>query len=284
MGVIRKFAQQALAGIGWSEPKADGEMTSPFDVIRHEDMHGEYWLARELAPRLGYGANHAQWQNFVSVIGKARAALKNLGHAPDDHCTDVNTMIEIGKGGHRAAEDFRLSRRACYMVALCGDARKPEVAAAKNYFIETTRAAELGIAIGNPKLSAKIDRWAAAGKDWAFIENKLKAEIVRGVWTDTHQDAGIKGWGYSHLTRAITKKLMGKYPAEIREERGVKKTRDGFTVPELVNMAFAESLSAQMVAQNARKGYQECKADCEIAAENTMRAINDSLRGKAITE
>lgn len=28
----------------------DGPSGSPFDAIRHEDEHGEYWLARELQP------------------------------------------------------------------------------------------------------------------------------------------------------------------------------------------------------------------------------------------
>lgn len=55
--------------------------SSPFDAIRHEDTDGEYWLARELMPLLGYG----RWNRVPDVIDRASAACSNSGHDADQH-------------------------------------------------------------------------------------------------------------------------------------------------------------------------------------------------------
>lgn len=52
-------------------------------------------------------------------------------------------MIEAGKGATRKIDDYLLSRFACYLIAMNGNPRKPEVAAAQNYFAVSTRANEI---------------------------------------------------------------------------------------------------------------------------------------------
>lgn len=112
---------------------------SSFDAIRHEDAEGEYWLARELMPYLGY----KNWQNFILIIEKAKQAFDGVGIDHSDMVIDVSNHVPRGFGEvPQAVHDVRLNRRACYMVAICGDPRKPEVAAAKHYFVIKTRQAE----------------------------------------------------------------------------------------------------------------------------------------------
>ena len=52
-------------------------------------------------------------------------------------------MVSVGSGVEREIDDIYLTRYACYLTAQNGDARKPAIAFAQNYFAVQTRRAEL---------------------------------------------------------------------------------------------------------------------------------------------
>ena len=66
--------------------------TSPFDRIRHEDEHGEYWLARELQPLMGY----EKWERFNGVIDRAIRSAENTATYSDQAFSRIR---EKGTGG-----------------------------------------------------------------------------------------------------------------------------------------------------------------------------------------
>lgn len=109
-----------------------------FNSIRHFDDDGnEYWFARELMPLLGY----IQWRRFEGAIDRATATLENIGGVKTAHINHLPGKIT--KDGQEG-DDYKLSRLACYLVAINGDPRKPKIAAAQAYFVVKAREAELG--------------------------------------------------------------------------------------------------------------------------------------------
>ena len=138
-------------------------------------------------PLLGYGN---KWQNFVDVIKKAMISCETTGNIVTDHFTGTSKMVEIGSRAKRSVQDYYLSRLACYLIAMNGNSRKPEIAAAQNYFAVTTRAHEmhqlrqereariqirLEVAEGNKQLSEQRRRWVCALKC-------LGSSTMRAIW------------------------------------------------------------------------------------------------------
>jgi DNA-damage-inducible protein D len=89
------------------------------DGIRHENGV-EYWYARDLYPLLGY----SRWENFETAIERAEEACKNAGGSVADHFREATKKTIIGHGIEKDIDDIKLTRYACYLVALNGDPRK----------------------------------------------------------------------------------------------------------------------------------------------------------------
>ncbi|QXN74958.1 antirepressor [Gordonia phage Posh] len=115
-------------------PHAAGE--SPFDAGRTPCPQGgeDRWSARWLQDQMGY----PRWADFEPVIERAKVAAHNQGF-------NVRTLFRVNpeKSGGRPRTDYQLTRFAAYLVAMNGDPRKREVAAAQAYFAVKTRQAEV---------------------------------------------------------------------------------------------------------------------------------------------
>lgn len=84
-----------------------------------------YWYARDFMEMLGYQT----FASFQKAVHKAIAACTTLGIDVIDNFQQVEREIN----GKRE-RDYKLSRFACYLTAMNGDSKKPEVARAQAYF------------------------------------------------------------------------------------------------------------------------------------------------------
>ena len=113
------------------------KLFTSFEGIKEENADWEFWDARKLQVLLWY----SKWENFAKTIEKAKVASENSG-TPHQY----EFFLIPGKtseGGWRPSENYRLSRYACYLIAINGDPEKPEIAFAQTYFAVQTRKQEL---------------------------------------------------------------------------------------------------------------------------------------------
>ena len=180
-----------------------------FEQIKHIDENGqEYWLARELGRVLQY----SDWRNFESVIFRAMEACKNSGYQVLDHFGETTKLLKIGGGGHRKISDYALTRYACYLIVMNGDAQKPVIAVGQTYFAVKTRQQELiehydelsedqkRLAIRNEMIEhnkslAEAAQMAGVSepRDYAIFQNKGYQGLYGGLSVrDIHARKGLK--------------------------------------------------------------------------------------------
>jgi DNA-damage-inducible protein D len=138
---LERFSK-AVSDKGDPAPSDDTieQLISVFEAAAQTDAEGqEFWFARDLQKLLEY----AKWDNFVTVINRAKTACDQSGHAVENHFAGVGKMVTLGSGAEREIDDVILSRYACYLVAQNADPKKRPVAFAQTYFAIQARRQEV---------------------------------------------------------------------------------------------------------------------------------------------
>lgn len=173
---------------------------SPFDSIMHTaSLDGrQWWDARELMPLLGY----EKWQNFMDAITRARLSAEAVGINQYDAFSHVIEVTDAGNLGAQPRHNYHLTRHACYLIAMNGDPRKPEIAAAQTYFATKTREAEVAEQ-QIPRTYAEALRAAADAADEA---ERAKAQLEIAAPKADAYDTFLSAEG-KYLVRDVAKML-----------------------------------------------------------------------------
>jgi hypothetical protein len=174
---------------------------SPFDRGRVPCPQGgeDLWSARWLMQQMGYD----DWKNFEKVIERAKSSAANQGFNPrilfrhEVRPAGGGVVSDSGKNlGGRPMGDYLVTRFAAYLIAMNGDPRKPEVAAAQEYFAVKTREAETA-----PSFDlTNVDDIAALteGAARAIQMYRAEAEKARALEVAIERDAPLVAKAEAH--------------------------------------------------------------------------------------
>jgi DNA-damage-inducible protein D len=225
-----------------------------FEQNKHTQDGQEFWYARELMPLLGY----VKWETFSNVIEKAKIACKGSGNSVEVCFPDAGKTSKMPNGGIKPVEDYKLSRYACYLIAMNGDSRKKEIALAQTYFAIQTRKQEIS------EQNNELDE-----------RKKLRKQSKESYksYNKTLVESGINQGQIGIITSAGDKALFGQKTAKIKEENNIKNERP------LEDFLHPANLTARMLGREMTKLKVESKESQTLStAISTHTKHNKEIR------
>jgi DNA-damage-inducible protein D len=214
---------------------------SPFEAGRIPCPQGgeDRWSARWLMEQMGY----PRWNEFEPVIERAKTAAHNEGF-------NVRILFRVDpeKSGGRPRIDYSVTRYAAYLIAMNGDPRKREVAAAQTYFAVRTREAETSrpalsedeivhqaLAITTRRVEALTAKVAELEPKAEFYDELMDADGTYSMGAV----ANMLHWGRNVMFRELRRSgvLQGnnlpyqRYAHHFKVVPGTYINRDGETIP-----------------------------------------------------
>lgn len=140
----------------------------------------KYWYASSLMTLLGYQS----LETFKKTINKAIGACMAIGINVTDNFKQERREI-----GGEMQDDYRLSRFACFLTAMNGDPRKPQIAAAQAYFVSLAEAFQDYIKQAD-SVERVLIRDEISDREKSLSGTAFQAGVVR---YDLFQNAGYRG-------------------------------------------------------------------------------------------
>lgn len=156
-----------------------------------------YWFARDFMTMLGYES----FENFKRVINKALTTCMTLDIDVSENFEQIKRDVE-GK----QKNDYKLSRFACYLIAMNADGKKIEVAKAQAFF--AAAAESIRRFVTDP---AQIERVLI--RDEISVHEKTLSGIAKDSGVEEYQffqNAGYRGLYNMNLNRLKDYKGMEK--------------------------------------------------------------------------
>lgn len=158
-----------------------------------------YWWASEFMLMLGYN----DMKSFRKVLDRATKAFISLNI---DHLDNIIRVTRVIDG--QEVMDYKLTRFACYLIAMNGDPKKPEVAMVQAYFATQTRQFELYV-----ENNADIERLLI--RDEIAEGNKSLCAVAK--------QAGVED--YAKFTNAGYRGMYNMLNVQLANRRGVDKKK-----------------------------------------------------------
>lgn len=207
-----------------------------------------YWLAHDFMEALGYN----NWTSFRSVVQKAMGICLELGIDTDDAFRPFSR--EDG------TKSWKLTRFACFLIAMQADAKKPEVAAAQ------AALAKIAEALVEEKLAtsgiARIEERSKLTSAEKLLSGVAHSAGVRSEQFGIFKDAGFRGMYNMPLQKLVQYKGAPEG----------KTLYDFMGLTELAANTFRVTQTAERIRNNQYRGLDKTsRTACEVGRE--VRAV-----------
>ena len=246
------------AGLIPPPPDAPSEMSEEQELFDTPDTfegfshdNGEpFWWKSDLQTLLGYKGS----DSFEKPVGRAIQAMNALSVSVTDNVRYEKRVAEDG-GGHR--NDCKLSRFACYLVAMNADPRKKEVALAQAYFATLATTVATGYEIETAGVERVLIRDEITGR-----EKELSG---------TAKTAGVTS--YALFRNAGYLGLYNTNMGRLRVLKGVPTKRT------LLDFMGKEELASNLFRITQTEAQVRIEgAHGQAALENTARRVGGQVR------
>jgi DNA-damage-inducible protein D len=199
-----------------------------------------FWYARDLMAMLGYDV----FDTFERAINKAIRACSTLNIPLVDSIQPIQRHIDGA-----VERDYKLSRFGCYLVAINGDVRKPQVAAAQAYFVTLAESFRRYL-----QQTENVDRLLI--RDDITVHDRSLASVA--------SQAGVENFAF--FQSSGYRGLYNMTLAQLRDHRGIDKTRSP------LDFMGGEELAANL--------FRITQTEAKIKNEGTrgQRALEEAAR------
>lgn len=221
------------------------------EILSFEDFKKQngitYWWASELSTMLGY----ASLASFQSVIDRTTKAFISLSIPHYDNIIPYQRELD----GHYVM-DFKLTRFACYLMAMNANPKKPEVAQAQAYFATQARAFEMMMEAGSDEMERLVYR-EEISESYKSLSSTIKSAGIEDY-------AKFQNAGYLGMYNMPNWQLSNK--------RGVdsRKIYDTMGRTELSANLFRQTMTEERIKLQGITG--------QVRLEQTHRAVGAEVR------
>ena len=226
------------------------DKTVTFEDFGHENGM-KFWWATEYSRMLGYAA----FTSFMKPINKAiQACMAAKIDYYDDFIRDKRLIDDS------LIDDFKLSRFACYLIAMNADAKKPQVAKAQVYFADQVE---------------KINVILEGNKDLERLQTREEIKIGNVALNSAAKQTGVENFGFFH--DAGYKGLYNTGIKAVKKKKGIPEKSDHFDFmgrTELAANLFRITLTEEKLKHSNISG--------ERAAMNVHKNVGKEVRNLVI--
>lgn len=223
------------------------------DIARENGF--THWYARDYMVMLGYES----YDSFKKAINKAMTTCMTLDIDMLDNFQQLKRVVNESQ-----VSDFKLSRFACYLVAMNADNKKVEVASAQAFFAASAET---------------IRRYIDSTEDVERVLIRDEVSMHEKTLSTVAKQAGVAGSGFSLFQNAGYRGMYNMNLNNLKAYKGMAKTKrtllDFMGKDELAANLFRITQTELKMKNDGVMGHRNSIATAELVGKKVRKTMLD---------